>query len=1432
MTDPRRASMPDSNPYPYAHNGNPNYRMGEPIFNGKGKSLKPHKSECHSFNHTDEEALIGITRLEKEHRRHVEHKVDDRYDHNHHMHPMHHPSEVNLDSLVHNLLDSFQLDDPDTGGSFSPDPSPAINRIEPDFPSRLAAYHKSFDDVSQHATVAMPTDPRLAKTAALPSKPAERSKNEAQNLVKIKPEPREKITAPSQGHNAENNLKQALEDIRQRQQAATATVPPVGDSSSKKDLRKTTDQKKSNPPNATSSRKPNGPRQSPELSDKTGKTHRKVVEDLESLRRKTNRSSRNSSPVDRRGRNHAVLGSPEWQRQVRIVEKPDRQQNRDSRERELRRVHRARTISRSRSRSRSRTPRRANRYFRAGSPDHRRSRSRSLSRRRRISRSPDRTSRRWGATSRSSRSPLRSRDRRRSPIEYNSRCVVERTVIMRHRSRSSSRSRSRPSSRASSLNSKRFKEFHDDSRDKQPPTAIEASPAAAPTPQFFTRGYVAAAANQVVEYNVPPPQTAPQVTTRYVVPPTTQPSHPVAAVVPPVMAYYNHHHFQTTVQQQIITYQQQQQQQQFHQQQQFQQQLQQQQQQQQHFQQMNQHALSHVIPQAGYNSTGAVPSPTNQNLTQIQTTQSSAATNPDPVSVEEQRIRTTRDGLLEKQSNLIHQMLVLQMQQADLEMKQKTTSDAEYERFATNIIEKAKLEKELTFSAQSLQKIIQKHTNHLKEDLSDVKKARSSHRYSYFDPHQHWCELCDVVVEKLPDYLSHLHSKEHEERLQSTGVPSTPWHKKRQVTEDNKNDTRIINRIPFSGLQSLQPVKAWYCELCDIWMGDIHCAQLHMNSNEHNEQHLKRSIDRPEAAYNLTVKKQTALRRITTKKREEEKIRNREREANRKRMEAEMKEATKKREEEIKEKWQTFVRNEESNNAAVELEEPTGALTASSTNTTAATTIPAEELGSSSSLAVKGIRLNIRTPLVPSKTPEQDEDKSDTPVSCQEPSVDEPIYVSVSSGGEETSDSIEGKGTSSLQEMIVNATGLSTKIVPIDPNDRIGTPNKSVFSVEKLNSVSNTNSGSHQQLMITDDTAEESNSVNPVDEAKIQAVANPIADTRRNSDEDAISFSDCLAGAPEKAPDVPAFAQLQEEVAELEKVQNVVSEDVGEQMESENIPSSEKMETAGQEQMVSVSQVDVSSSSVPIPEKVDSIAEKCNQERVSLPDLTVTNDCQNQDKSSSSLTLAMSDGDDLESSDTQANIENIQDSPDNTEASKESEFTTIDGSSQQDSVSDGDREEGRDVGEEEVADGALKPKVEPIDEQIDDCVILAVNPKSEIEPEIIDLEPQNEDPNQSRVGTPIELGTGENIENMATLSETDDKCDGFSGDNRSSTPCNKKSEISVQLCDFIVLSETNDDSYMDADSINSRASATSSEQASSKERLSDDVAVETSSQTS
>lgn len=39
----------------------------------------------------------------------------------------------------------------------------------------------------------------------------------------------------------------------------------------------------------------------------------------------------------------------------------------------------------------------------------------------------------------------------------------------------------------------------------------------------------------------------------------------------------------------------------------------------------------------------------------------------------------------------------------------------------------------------------------------------------------------------------------------------------------------------FVGLEFFIGTKAWYCKLCDTWIGDLHCASAHFKSKQHND---------------------------------------------------------------------------------------------------------------------------------------------------------------------------------------------------------------------------------------------------------------------------------------------------------------------------------------------------------------------------------------------------------------------------------------------------------------------------------------------------------------------------------------------------------------------------------------------------------------------
>jgi len=39
----------------------------------------------------------------------------------------------------------------------------------------------------------------------------------------------------------------------------------------------------------------------------------------------------------------------------------------------------------------------------------------------------------------------------------------------------------------------------------------------------------------------------------------------------------------------------------------------------------------------------------------------------------------------------------------------------------------------------------------------------------------------------------------------------------------------------FLGLEFFIGTSAWYCKLCDTWIGDLHCASAHFKSKRHND---------------------------------------------------------------------------------------------------------------------------------------------------------------------------------------------------------------------------------------------------------------------------------------------------------------------------------------------------------------------------------------------------------------------------------------------------------------------------------------------------------------------------------------------------------------------------------------------------------------------
>lgn len=54
---------------------------------------------------------------------------------------------------------------------------------------------------------------------------------------------------------------------------------------------------------------------------------------------------------------------------------------------------------------------------------------------------------------------------------------------------------------------------------------------------------------------------------------------------------------------------------------------------------------------------------------------------------------------------------------------------------------------------------------------SSIKKINFVH----YDPEMHWCKTCQEFPKTAKDYLTHLHSKEHQEMQKTV---ESPWHEK------------------------------------------------------------------------------------------------------------------------------------------------------------------------------------------------------------------------------------------------------------------------------------------------------------------------------------------------------------------------------------------------------------------------------------------------------------------------------------------------------------------------------------------------------------------------------------------------------------------------------------------------------------------------------
>ncbi|XP_017119791.1 zinc finger matrin-type protein CG9776 isoform X1 [Drosophila elegans] len=108
-----------------------------------------------------------------------------------------------------------------------------------------------------------------------------------------------------------------------------------------------------------------------------------------------------------------------------------------------------------------------------------------------------------------------------------------------------------------------------------------------------------------------------------------------------------------------------------------------------------------------------------------------------------------------------------------------------------------------------------------------------NNNFVFFDPELHWCESCGVFPKTARDYLKHLHAEEHMNRE----TIETPWHVGIDHDPFPTFENAPVKRVPVRGMQFLVPANAWFCKLCSVWIGDLHCASAHLKSRLHSNKY-------------------------------------------------------------------------------------------------------------------------------------------------------------------------------------------------------------------------------------------------------------------------------------------------------------------------------------------------------------------------------------------------------------------------------------------------------------------------------------------------------------------------------------------------------------------------------------------------------------------
>lgn len=139
-------------------------------------------------------------------------------------------------------------------------------------------------------------------------------------------------------------------------------------------------------------------------------------------------------------------------------------------------------------------------------------------------------------------------------------------------------------------------------------------------------------------------------------------------------------------------------------------------------------------------------------------------------------------------------------------------------------------------TTNNTEEYLNREDNKIESQISQQLKSDGSKpafNYVHYDPELHWCRICDVFPVSAKDYLLHLISDGHRETTKKHQLVDMPWHNTPPEVELPSNPEGPVKRTPIKGIQFFVPAQAWYCKLCDKWIGDLHCASAHLKSQIH-----------------------------------------------------------------------------------------------------------------------------------------------------------------------------------------------------------------------------------------------------------------------------------------------------------------------------------------------------------------------------------------------------------------------------------------------------------------------------------------------------------------------------------------------------------------------------------------------------------------------